>query len=112
MNMKPGKGIAVSKSTLDEVTKKLSGYDPAVKAFTESLEVGQIITGDLLVVIGAVEGLLKSGLTRRAICLLVRDQLPKGPRGSTKYELAEVDAMLDALANLHQCIEKPKDTTP
>lgn len=106
--MKLGKGIAIPKTELDRVVRKLSGNDPALKAFSESLEVGQIITADLLCVIGAVEGLLKSGLTRRALTILIRDQLPKGPRGSTKYELSEVDAMLDALANLHQCIVTPE----
>lgn len=100
--LKPGSGIEVPKAVLDTVVRKLGGDNHAVKAFHQSLEVGQIITQDLLIVIGAVNGLLHSGLTKRALCVLVQDAGGKGPGGRPKYSIEDVEGFLDVLASLDQ----------
>lgn len=102
------KGISVTKEELDAVEDKVFGNKKGFVAFKQSLEVGQVITEDLLVVIGAVHGLLHSGLTKRALCVLVQDAAGKGPGGRPKYSIDEVSDMLDVLASLNQFIEVKK----
>lgn len=102
------KGISVTKEELDAVEDKVFGNKKGFVAFKQSLEVGQVITEDLLVVIGAVHGLLHSGLTRHALCVLVQAAAGKGPGGRPKYSIDEVSDMLDVLASLNQFIEVKK----
>lgn len=107
MKLKPGNGIAVPKEVLKEVTDKLQGDRAALRAFSDSLAAGGIIASDLLVITGAVNGLIHgSGLTMEALCILIQGKSGKGPGGKPKYSLTAVEDFLAVLMRLNEYIKE------
>lgn len=96
------------KTKLNGVEKWMDGTGPAAKSFRDALAVGDDLAVDLTIVVGAVSGLLKSGLTRRAICVLAQDQMGKGPGGRPKMSVEDIDSVLGALEDLKKCLTEAK----
>lgn len=94
------------KRSLDGVERWFDEKGPGGKSFRESLAAGGVIAEDLVVVAGAVNGLLASGLSKRALWLLIQDKCPK-PHGRP-VPLQTIADVLDAMAHLHEHLEPPK----
>lgn len=105
--LKPGTGIAVPKEVLADVTSRLQGDSKALRAFSDSLEAGGIIASDLLVVCGAVNGLIHgSKLTMEGLCILIQGKCGKGPGGKPKYSLTTIEDFLGVLMRLNEYIKE------
>lgn len=97
------------KRSLDGVERWFDEKGPGGKSFRESLEAGGVIASDLLVVAGAINGMLTSGLTREALLLLIQAKCPR-PHGRP-MPITTIDDVLDAMAHLHEHIA-PKAVKP
>lgn len=91
------------KKSLDGVERWFDEKGAGGKSFRESLAAGGVIAEDLLVVAGAVTGLLHSGLTREALLLLIQAKCPR-PHGRP-MPLTTIGDVLDAMAHLHEHLE-------
>lgn len=105
--LKLGTGITVPKEVLKDVTERLLGDRKALHAFSDSLAAGGIIASDLLVVCGAVNGLVHgSGLTMEGLCQLIQGKSGKGPGGKPKYSMEAIEDFLGVLMRLNEYIKE------
>lgn len=106
------KGEAVTKKELDGVVRWFEQGGEAAKVFRESLEAGGLITDDVMRVCAGVDGLLKSGLDRGALAVLVTLKGPKqsGGHNHGKPKLAQQTVLdvFDALERLPELLTAPK----
>lgn len=94
------------KTSFDGIERWMDEKGPGGRSFRESLEAGGVIAEDLLVVAGAINGLLASGLTRGALHILIQAKAKKRPNGDP-IALSTISDVLDAMANLHTFLEAP-----
>lgn len=66
--------------------------DAAVRSGEISEAVQRVVTAAL--------SILGSGLTRRAVCVLVQDRLGKGPGGRPEMSIEQIDKVLSGLVDL------------
>ena len=88
------------KPALDGVVRWMDEKGPGGRSFRESLEAGGVIADDLVVVSGAITGLLNSGLTREAFIVLLQAKIGN-QRNGRPMPAATITDVLDALENLH-----------
>lgn len=93
------KAEVVNPENLERVERWLDSGGSVAKAFKESLEVGQVLNADVLLVLGASNALLCGGLKPRTIALLVQDLLPK-PHGRPALTVVQVLDVLEALTRI------------
>ncbi len=94
------------KPALDGIERWMDEKGPGGKSFRESLEAGGVIASDLVVVAGAINGMLACGLTREALLILITAKCKRAKNGSRLSE-DTVEIVLEALENLHHFIETP-----
>lgn len=95
------------KQSLDGVERWMDEKGPGGKSFRESLEAGGVIATDLVVVAGAINGLLSCGLTREALLLLIQAKCPR-PHGRP-MPIATIDDVLTAMQHLDQFLAPVKE---
>lgn len=79
-----------------------------LKAFdTQAQEQSALVADAIRQVATAAQRLLTSGLTKRAVVVLIQDLIPANARGQ-KLGKGDIEAVLDAAANLGKFVEKPK----
>jgi hypothetical protein len=91
------------KKSLDGVERWFDEKGPGGRSFRESLAAGGVIAEDLLVVAGAVTGMLNSGLTREALLLLIQAKCPR-PHGRP-MPITTISDVIEAMASLDTFIE-------
>lgn len=82
----------------DGVERWMDEKGPGGKSFRESLEAGGVIASDLVVVAGAINGLLHCGLTREALLLLIQAKCPR-PHGRP-MAMQTIEDVLEAMTSL------------
>ncbi len=93
------------KPALDGIERWMDEKGPGGKSFRESLEAGGVIASDLVVVAGAINGMLACGLTREALLLLIQAKCPR-PHGRP-MSITTIEDVLAAMENLHTFLETP-----
>lgn len=105
------RGLTATPSAIDGVVRWMDEKGPGGRSFRESLEAGGVIAEDLMVVSGAVTGLLHSGLTRQAFVVLLQ-ALIGNQRNGRPMPAQTINDVLDAMENLHTFLETPGQKAP
>ncbi len=105
------RGLTAAPSAIDGVVRWMDDKGPGGRSFRESLEAGGLIAEDLMVVAGAVTGLLNSGLTRNAFVVLLQ-ALIGNQRNGRPMPAQTINDVLDAMTHMHTFLETPGQKAP
>lgn len=95
----------VTKEQLLSAQRFLDEGGSVAKVFEESLAAGGVLREDIVKVHAAAMGLLTSGLTERALVVLIQDLAPKQRNGRPIPDYVVVN-VLEALRRLDEFIQK------